>query len=53
MLQGLTTGTNYVWSINFTKRLLGNIEMTLSYDGRKPGIGTTVNTGRASIRALF
>jgi hypothetical protein len=53
MLQGLTPGTNYVWSINFTKRLLGNIEVTLTYDGRKPGEGTTVNTGRASIRALF
>jgi hypothetical protein len=53
MLQGLTTGTNYVWSINFTKRLLSNIEVTLTYDGRKPGEGTTVNTGRASVRALF
>lgn len=53
MLQGLTTGTNYVWSLSFTKRLLGNIEVTLSYDGRKPGEGPAVNTGRASIRALF
>lgn len=53
MLQGLTTGTNYVWSVDLTKRLLGNIEVTLSYEGRKPGEGVTVNTGRASIRALF
>ena len=53
MLQGLTTGTNYVWTIDFTKRLLGNLEMTLSYDGRKPGEGATINTGRASIRAIF
>jgi hypothetical protein len=53
MLQGLTTGTNYVWNIDLTKRLLGNIEITLSYEGRKPGEGNVVNTGRASVRALF
>lgn len=53
MLQGLTTGTNYVWSIDMTKRLLGNIEVTVSYDGRKPGEGKTINTGRASVRAIF
>ena len=53
MLQGLTTGDNYVWSIDLTKRVLGNIEVTLSYDGRKPGEGKTINTGRASVRAIF
>jgi hypothetical protein len=53
MLQGLTTGTNYVWTIDLTKRVLGNIEVTVSYDGRKPGEGKTVNTGRASVRAIF
>lgn len=53
MLDGLLPGSNYLWSLTFTKRLLNNLELNVQYDGRKPGSTRTIHTGRASITALF
>ena len=53
ILDGLLPGKNYLWSLNLTKKLGGSLELNIEYDGRKPGEGSTIHTGRASLRALL
>ncbi len=53
ILDGLLPGKNYLWNLNLTKKLGGNLELNIEYEGRKPGEGRTVHTGRASLRALL
>ncbi|MFL5741336.1 MAG: hypothetical protein ACJ75B_14020 [Flavisolibacter sp.] len=53
ILDGLSPGHNYLWSVDFTKKLFHNLELNLQYEGRKPGETKTVHVGRAAVRALF
>jgi hypothetical protein len=53
ILDGLLPGKNYLWSLDITKKLGGNLELGIQYEGRKPGEGPTVHTGRASLRAIL
>jgi hypothetical protein len=53
MLDGLNKGKNLIWNMDYTQRLAGNLELSLQYEGRKPGMSREIHTGRASVRAVF
>jgi hypothetical protein len=53
MLNGLLPGKNYLWGLDLTRKLGSFLELNIAYEGRKPGQGHVVNTGRASLRAIL
>ncbi len=53
MLDGLLPGKNYIWSLDLTKKLGSFLELNVTYEGRKPGEGNVIHTGRASLRAIL
>lgn len=54
MTEGLQAGANYLWNLTWSQALSKNLQLTLSYEGRKTGEDNpVVHVGRAEIRATF
>lgn len=53
MLDGLLPGRNFLWTVDLTRRLSNSLELTIQYEGRKPGEARVVHVGRAAIRAIL
>lgn len=53
MLDGLRTGKNYIWGISYQRTLSNNLQLSLTYDGRKSSSNKAIHTGGAQIRAYF
>ena len=53
LLDGLQTGNNFLWNVAYNTRLSNNIQLSLSYDGRKSAESRINHVGRASVRAVF
>ncbi len=53
ILQGLEPGNNFLWNVSLERKLSGNLQLSLTYDGRKIADNQTVHIGGAQVRALF
>jgi hypothetical protein len=53
MLDALQQGSNWLWYLNWERRISKGIEISLEYEGRKPGDNQIIHTGRMSVRAVL
>lgn len=53
MLAGLRDGRNMLWNISWERRLANNIQVSLTYDGRRTGNNSVIHLGQAQLRAIF
>jgi hypothetical protein len=53
MLDGLKTGKNLTWGISYQRTLSNNLQLSLTYDGRKSSNNKAIHTGGAQVRAYF
>jgi hypothetical protein len=53
LMKGLLPGKNYTWNIVYQQRISSNIQMDVSYDGRKSQSSPIINIGRVMVRYLF
>ena len=53
MLEGLKTGSNITWSLSYQRNLSKNMQLSLTYDGRKSEETPAVHRGGVQLRAFF
>lgn len=53
MLEGLQKGNNYLWTIGIDRRILKNLILNITYDGRKTGSSKIAHIGRMQVSAIF
>ncbi len=53
MMDALQKGKNITWGLIYQRNLTNNLQLSLSYDGRKSEGSNTVHTGGAQVRAYF
>ncbi|MCB9251397.1 MAG: hypothetical protein H6605_02965 [Flavobacteriales bacterium] len=53
LMKGLLPGKNYTWNLVYQQRISTNIQMDVSYDGRKSELSKVIHIGRVIARYLF
>jgi hypothetical protein len=53
MLQGLQPGRNQLWGVTVFRKLANNLQLNLSYNGRKAEDSRTIHTGQLQARLVF
>lgn len=53
MLNGLRAGTNVTWTLSLQRRLSNNLQIDLTYNGRRSEGVPMVHVGGAQVRAFF
>ena len=53
MLSGLRPGTNGTWRVSLQRNLSGNLQVDLTYNGRRSEGAPVIHVGGAQVRAFF
>ena len=53
MLEGLKNGNNMTWELLINKKIGKNLDLSISYNGRKPENFKTIHAGTVEVRAFF
>ena len=53
MLEGLKDGDNFTWSILLQRNLSDNLQLNLTYNGRKANSNSSIHNGGIQLRAFF
>jgi hypothetical protein len=53
MLEGLNAGFNSTWNVSIQRTVANNLQLTLSYFGRKPEGVATIHSGGMQMKAFF
>ncbi|MEP2936299.1 MAG: hypothetical protein ABJM06_12170 [Gilvibacter sp.] len=53
ILEGLSPGTNFTWSVLFQKKITKYLDANVSYFGRKSELSKTIHSGSVQLRAYF
>ena len=53
MLEGLNTGQNFTWGVNFQRNISQNMQVSLTYNGRKSQNIDVIHNGGVQVRAFF
>jgi hypothetical protein len=53
LLRGLQNGDNTTWNVGYQRTLANNIQVIISYDGRKSEDAPMIHIGRLVARYLF
>ncbi len=54
MLNGLAAGTNYTWEVLYQRNINSNLQISISYNGRKTASSSNiVHLGSGTLRAFF
>jgi len=53
MLEGLKKGNNMTWELLLNRKIGKNLDLSISYNGRKPEDFKTIHAGTVEVRAFF
>jgi hypothetical protein len=53
MLNALKTGQNFTWNLSYQRNLTNNMQISITYDGRKSPGNKIIHIGGAQVRAFF
>ena len=53
MMEGLRSGDNFTWNVSYQRTIMKNLQLSVSYNGRKPADTDVIHIGTVQLRAYF